>query len=206
MKGKWCQGTQYKSNRKLIVVCFYQHIFDLQSCVSAFSKVIQLYIYIHSFVYSFPLWLITGYWTYWIYIYIYIYIHRPLWIYRPLCCTVVGPLLIHSIHDSFLISRLQSLTTVILEPRKIKSVTASNFSPSIYHEVMGPGLFKILKDDAVKLLHSIFQQIRKTQQWPQDWKRLVFISIPKKGKAKECLNYCTIAFISHASKVTFLPC
>ena len=62
MKGKWCQGTQYKSNRKLIVACFYQHIFDLQSYVSAFSKVIQLYIYIYirSFVYSFPLWLITG--------------------------------------------------------------------------------------------------------------------------------------------------
>ena len=56
-------------------------------------------------------------------------------------------------------------------------------------------LFKILKDDAVKVLHSICQQIWKTQQWPQDWKRSVFISVPKKGNAKECSNYCTIALI-----------
>ena len=59
-------------------------------------------------------------------------------------------------------------------------------------------LFQILKDDAVKVLHSICQQIWKTQQWPQDWKRSVFIPIPKKGNAKECSNYCTIALISHA--------
>ena len=65
-----------------------------------------------------------------------------------------------------------------------------------------PGeLFQILKDDAVKVLHSICQQIWKTQQWPQDWKRSVFILIPKKGSAKEYSNYCTIALISHASKV-----
>ena len=62
-------------------------------------------------------------------------------------------------------------------------------------------LFQILKDDAVKMLHSICQQVWKTQQWPQDWKRSVFIPIPKKGKAKECSNYHTIALISHASKV-----
>ena len=62
-------------------------------------------------------------------------------------------------------------------------------------------LFEILKDDAVKVLHSICQQIGKTQQWPQDWKKSVFIPIPKKGNAKECSNYCTIAFISHTSKV-----
>ena len=62
-------------------------------------------------------------------------------------------------------------------------------------------LFQILKDDAMKALHSICQQIWKTQQWPQDWKRAVFIPIPKKGNAKECLNYCTIALISHTSKV-----
>ena len=62
-------------------------------------------------------------------------------------------------------------------------------------------LFQILKDDAVKVLHSICQQIWKTQQWPQDWKRLVFIPIPKKGNAKECSNYCTTVLISHASKV-----
>ena len=61
-------------------------------------------------------------------------------------------------------------------------------------------LFQILKDDSVKVLYSICQQIRKTQQWPQDWKRSVFIPIPKKGNAKECSNYCTIALISHTSK------
>ena len=62
-------------------------------------------------------------------------------------------------------------------------------------------LFQILKDDSVKVLHSICQQIWKTQQWPRDWKRSVFIPIPKKGNAKECSNYRTIALISHTSKV-----
>ena len=62
-------------------------------------------------------------------------------------------------------------------------------------------LFQILKDDAVKVLYSICQQIWKTQQWPQDWKRSVFIPIPKKGNAKECSNYCTLALISYSSKV-----
>ena len=62
-------------------------------------------------------------------------------------------------------------------------------------------LFQILKDDAVKVLHSICQQIWKTQQWPQDWKRSVFIPIPNKGNAKKCSDYHTIALISHASKV-----
>ena len=62
-------------------------------------------------------------------------------------------------------------------------------------------LFQILKDDAMKVLHSICQQIWKTQQWPQDWKSSVFIPIPKKGNAKERSNYCTVAFISDASKV-----
>ena len=62
-------------------------------------------------------------------------------------------------------------------------------------------LFQILKDDAVKVLHSICQQIWKTQQWPQDWKSSVFFPIPKKGNPKECSNYCTIALISHTSKV-----
>ena len=61
--------------------------------------------------------------------------------------------------------------------------------------------FQILKDDAVKVLHSICKQIWKTHQWPQDWKRSVFIPIPQKGNAKECSNYRTIALISHASKV-----
>ena len=62
-------------------------------------------------------------------------------------------------------------------------------------------LFQILKDDAVKVLPSISQQNWKTQQWPQDWKRSVFIPMPKKGNSKECSNYCTVALISHASKV-----
>ena len=62
-------------------------------------------------------------------------------------------------------------------------------------------LFQILKDNAVKVLHSVCQHIWKTQQWPQDWKRSVFIPIPKKGNAKDCSNYYTIALISHASKV-----
>ena len=64
-------------------------------------------------------------------------------------------------------------------------------------------LFQILKDDAIKVVHSICQQIWKTQQWSQDCKRSVFIPIPKKVNAKECSNYCTIALISHASKVMF---
>ena len=62
-------------------------------------------------------------------------------------------------------------------------------------------IFQILKDDAVTVLHSICQQIGKTQQWPQNWKRSVFIPVPKKGNAKECSNYCTVALISHTSKV-----
>ena len=64
-------------------------------------------------------------------------------------------------------------------------------------------LFQSLKDDAVKALHSICQQIWKTQQWPQDWKTSVFIPIPKKGNVKECSNYHTVALVSHASKVMF---
>ena len=63
-------------------------------------------------------------------------------------------------------------------------------------------LFQIVKDGAVKVLPSVCQQIWKTQQWPQEWKMLVFIPIPKKGNAKECSNYCTIALISHVSKVS----
>ena len=64
-----------------------------------------------------------------------------------------------------------------------------------------PELFQIPKDEAVKVLHSICQQIWKTQQWPQDWKRSVFVPIPKKGGVKECSNYCAISLISHTSKV-----
>ena len=67
-------------------------------------------------------------------------------------------------------------------------------------------LFQILKNDAVNMLHSTCQQIWKTQQWPQEWKRSVFIPFPKKGNAKECSNHCKIAFISHISKVMLKVC
>ena len=80
----------------------------------------------------------------------------------------------------------------------LKSITTNKASGS---DGIPVKLFQILKDDTVKVLHSICQQIWKTQQWPQDWKRSVFIPIPKKGNAKECSNYHTIALISHASKV-----
>ena len=79
----------------------------------------------------------------------------------------------------------------------LESITMSKASGD---EEIPVELFQILKDDAVKVL-SICQQIWKTQQWPQDWKRSVFIPIPKKGNAKECPNYCTISLISHTSKV-----
>ena len=79
----------------------------------------------------------------------------------------------------------------------LESITTNKASGG---DVIPVELFQILKDDAVKVLHSICQQIWKTQQWPQDWKRSVFIPIPKKGNAKECLNYRTIAPISHGSK------
>ena len=69
------------------------------------------------------------------------------------------------------------------------------------HHISPAERFQILKDDAVKVLHSVCQQIWKTQQWPQDWKRSAFIPIPKKGSAEECSNYCTTALISLASKV-----
>ena len=75
------------------------------------------------------------------------------------------------------------------------------FSKWVTRGVLPIELFQILKNDAVKVLHSICKQIWKTQQWPQDWKWSVFIPIPKKGNAKECSNYHTIALISHASKV-----
>ena len=80
----------------------------------------------------------------------------------------------------------------------LESITINKASG---HDGIPVELFQILKDDAVKVLHSICQQIWKTQQWPQDWKRSVFIPIPKKGNANECSNYRKIALISHASKV-----
>ena len=79
--------------------------------------------------------------------------------------------------------------------RTLESITTNKASGGVGIPVL------ILKDDAVKVLHSTCQEIWKTQQWPQDWKRSVFIPIPKKGNAKECSNFGTIALISHASKV-----
>ena len=79
----------------------------------------------------------------------------------------------------------------------LRSITANKASGG---DGIPVRLFQILKDDAVKMLHSIYQQTWKTQQWPQNWKRSVFIPIPKKGNAKECSNSCTIALISHACK------
>ena len=101
-------------------------------------------------------------------------------------------------NDDGMISHLQ---TDILECKvkwALGSITTNKASGG---DGIPPELFQILKDDGVKVLHSICQKIWKTQQWPQDWKRSVFIPIPKKDSAKECSNYHTIAFISHASKV-----
>ena len=82
------------------------------------------------------------------------------------------------------------------DKRALESITTNKASGG---DGIPVELFQILKDDAVKVLHSICQW--KTQQWPQDWKRSVFIPIPKKGNAKECSNYCTIPLVSHTSKV-----
>ena len=94
---------------------------------------------------------------------------------------------------------------IYLEPDilegKVKWALGSIMMKVSGDEAIPAELFQILKDDAVKVLHSICQQIWKTQQWPQDWKRSVFISIPKKGNAKERSNYLTSALISHASKI-----
>ena len=81
------------------------------------------------------------------------------------------------------------------------TATTTHYQQSEWRGWIPAELFQILKDDAVEALHSICQPIWKTQQWPQDWKRSVFIPSPKKSNAKECSNYCTIALISHASKV-----
>ena len=86
----------------------------------------------------------------------------------------------------------------ILEYEALQSLTMNKASGG---DGIPVELFQILNDDAVKVLHSICQQIWRTQQWPQDWKRSVFIPIPKEGNAKECSAYHTIALISHASKV-----
>ena len=85
------------------------------------------------------------------------------------------------------------LATAIRAEKEIKGIQIGKEEVKLF--------FQILKDDAVKVLHSICQQIWKTQQWPRDWKRSVFIPIPKKGSAKKWSNYCTIALISHTSKI-----
>ena len=98
-------------------------------------------------------------------------------------------------HDG-VITHLEPDTLECEVKRALRSITKNKASGG---DGIPVELFQILKDDAVKVLHSICQQIWKTQQWAQDWKRSVFIPIPKKGNAKECSNHCTIALISHAS-------
>ena len=93
------------------------------------------------------------------------------------------------------------LRTDILECKVKWALGSTTMNKTSEGDGIPAELFQILKDDAVKLLHPICQQIWKTQQWPQDWKRSVFIPIPKKGNAKECSNYRTTTLISHASKV-----
>ena len=95
-------------------------------------------------------------------------------------------------------SYASEVTLKILQARLQQSITTNKASGG---DGILAELFQILKDDAVKVLHSVCQHIWKSQQWPQDWKRSVFIPIPKKGNAKECSNYRTIALISHAIKV-----
>ena len=113
---------------------------------------------------------------------------------------------IHEIERCLLLGR-KAMTNldIILKSRDITLLTNVHLVKPMNKASRGDGipveLFQILKDDAVKVLHSICQQIWKTQQWPQGWKRSVFIPISKKGNAKECSNYHTIALISHASKV-----
>ena len=101
-------------------------------------------------------------------------------------------------HDG-VITQLQPDTLECEVKWALGSITANKASGS---DGIPVELIQILKDDAVKVLHSICQQIWKTQQWPQNWKRSVLIPIRKKGKAKEFINYCTIALISHTSKVS----
>ena len=101
-------------------------------------------------------------------------------------------------HDSDVITHLQPDILECEVKWTLRSITMNKASGG---DGIPIELFQILKDDAVKVLHSICQQIWKTQQWPQDWKRSVFIWIPKKGNVKECSNYCTVALISHTSKV-----
>ena len=109
-------------------------------------------------------------------------------ILHPVSC-IMSPTSIHS---------SSSTLSIRFSPLNLGSITMNKASGG---DGIPVELFQIPKDDAVKMLHSICQQIWKTQQWPQGWNRSVFIPIPKKGNAKECSNYHTIALISHASKV-----
>ena len=101
-------------------------------------------------------------------------------------------------NDNAVITHLKSDILECEVKWALESITTNKASES---DGIPVELFQTLKDDAMKVLHSKCQQIWKTQQWPQDWKRSVFIPIPKKGNAKECSNYRTVALISHASKV-----
>ena len=102
-------------------------------------------------------------------------------------------------HDGVITHTYLELDIVECEVKwALRSITTNKAS---WGDRIPVELFQILNDDVVKVLHSICQQIWKTQQWPQDWKRSVFIPIPKKGSPNECSNYCTIALISHATKV-----
>ena len=96
-----------------------------------------------------------------------------------------------------MITRLESDILECKVKRALGSITTKKASGG---DGIPVGLFQILKDN-VKVLHSIYQQIWETRQWPQDWKRSIFLPIPKKGYPKECSNYCTFALISYASKL-----
>ena len=96
---------------------------------------------------------------------------------------------------------ITNLETDILECEVKQALESITMNKASGGDEIPVELFQILKDDAVKVLHSICQQIWKTQQWPQGWKRSVFIPIPKKGNAKKCSNYHIVALISHTSKV-----
>ena len=103
-----------------------------------------------------------------------------------------------SVNDQKIINKMAQLKILVQYNRALGSITMNKANGG---DRIPAELFQILKVDAVKVLHSICQQIWKTQQWPQDWEKLVFISIPNKGNVKEYSNYHTIALISHASKV-----
>ena len=117
-------------------------------------------------------------------------------------CSLGGSLYKKDLHDpNNLSSVITHLKPDILECEVKLALESITMNKASGCDGIPIELFQILKDDAVKVLHSICQQTWKTQQWPKGWKRSVFIPIPKKGNAKECSNYCTIALISHASKV-----